>query len=409
MKTDVAIIGAGPAGLSAAIYLARLNLKVLVIDEYFRAGGRLLGQYYENPGKPPGERLWDGKKIARELMDEALSAGAGIMTGVTVWHLSPGFRLYLSGGAAGEVEARAVLVATGAAEKPVPVEGWTLPGVMSVGAAQVFTNLHRVRPGNRVMMVGVDPLSLSVARELKAAGVEVAGIALSPPGVLSGDLGLPPGVIGSLSLSAGMAPSIWLRVAGRLFGGRLSKTGARLCALAGIKVWGIPLLLRKAVIRIEGEERVEAVVTAGVSVDGETGKEDPPLPVDAVCISGGLYPVAELAVLAGCPLVDAPELGGAVPLHGPLMETPIGGLFVAGNITGIEGASVAMAQGTLAGAGIASYLGRLGRNARSEIEPARAAVDKAREEAPIKFHPDVAAGRARLETAWAQWRRDLNG
>lgn len=405
MKADVAVIGSGAAGLSAALYLSRLNLDVVVVDEYFRAGGRLLGQYYENPKKPPGERLWDGKKIARELSGEVIANGVRVLSGVTVWNISPGFRLYLSGGASGELQARAVLAATGAAEKAVPVPGWTLPGVMSAGAAQVFTNFHGVRPGHRVMMVGIDPLSISVARELKEAGVSVAGMVLPPSGVLAGNLGLPPEVIDTLSHSAGMAPGFWLKLAGGLFRGSRKELGARLSSLSNIKLWGIPLHLRKALVRIEGDEKVRSVVTADISASGDPGREDPPLPVDAVCISGGLYPVSELAALAGCPMITVSGLGGRVPLHGPAMETPVPGLFVAGNITGIEGAPVAMAQGTLAGAGIACYLGKLGKNAREEINLARSRVEQAREEVPIKFHQDIAAGRKRVETAWNQWVR----
>lgn len=405
MKTDVAVIGAGAAGLSAAIYLSRLKLDIVVVDEYFRAGGRLLGQHYENPKKPPGDRVWDGKKIARGLSDEAAANGVRIMSGVTVWNISPGFRLHLSGGASGELQARAVLAATGAAEKAVPVPGWTLPGVMSAGAAQVFTNFHGVRPGHRVMMVGIDPLSISVARELKEAGVSVAGMVLPPSGVLAGNLGLPPEVIDTLSHYAGMAPGFWLKLAGVLFRGSRKELGARLSSLSNIKLWGIPLHLRKALVRIEGDEKVRSVVTTDISASGDPGREDPPVPVDAVCISGGLYPVSELAALAGCPMINVAELGGRVPLHGPSMETPVPGLFVAGNITGIEGAPVAMAQGTLAGAGIACYLGKLDKNAREEINLARSRVEQASEEAPIKFHQDIAAGRKRVETAWNQWVR----
>lgn len=405
MKADVAVIGAGAAGLSAALYLSRLKLDVVVVDEYFRAGGRLLGQYYENPKKPTGERVWDGKKIARELSGEVTANGARVMSGVTVWNISPGLRLHLSGGASGELQARAVLVATGAAEKAVPVPGWTLPGVMSAGAAQVFTNFHGVRPGRRVMMVGIDPLSISVARELKEAGVSVAGLVLPPSGVLSGNLGLPPEVIGTISHSSGMAPGFWLKLAGGLFRGSRKNLGARLSSLSNIKLWGIPLHLRKSLVKIEGDEEVRSVVTADISASGEPGREDPPVPVDAVCISGGLYPAADLAVLAGCPMIGAADLGGRVPLHGPAMETPIPGLFVAGNITGIEGAPVAMAQGTLAGVSIACYLGKLGKNSQEELTAARSRVEQAREEAPIKFHQDIAAGRSRVETAWNQWIR----
>lgn len=409
MKTDVAIVGAGPAGLSAAVFLAQKGLGVTVLDEYFIPGGRLLGQLFENPQKPPGERLWIGRDIAGKLKEKACHSGVKILTGTSVWNIAPGRRLYLSGAVSGEMEAGALLLATGAAERAVPVPGWTLPGVMSVGAAQVFTNLHRVRPGKRVAVVGIDPLAISVAGELKKAGAEVVGIYLPPPGVLTGRLGMPPEVIGSLSRSADMSPGALLKAAAGIFGGRYRDLGARLCGLSTMKIWGIPLHLRRAVVRIEGEDSVERVVTAGVSHCGRRQEECSAIDVDAVCISGGLYPLAELAFLAGCPLVDVPQLGGRVPLHGPAMETPRAGVFVAGNITGIEGAPVAMAQGTLAGAGIWSYLAKAGKAGEKELELAASRLEQAREEAPIKFFQEAPEGRKKIGLLWAGRKQDPEG
>lgn len=401
MKTDVAVIGAGPAGLSAALYLAHRGCKVMVLDEYFKAGGRLLGQLYENNKKPPGERLWNGGEKARRLTSEATTAGAKIVNGATVWNVTAERRVFVTGSVCGEINARALLLATGAAEKAVPVEGWTLPGVMSVGAAQVFTNVHRVKPGERVAVVGIDPLSISVAGELKKAGVEVVGIFLPPPGILTGGLGEPPEVIGSLSRSACMSPNVWLKAAAGIFGGRYREMGARICSLATVNVWGIPVNLRRAVLRVEGDGVVQSVVTSHVSRQGVPEREDLPIAVDAVCISGGLYPVTELASLAGCRMAVIPELGGRIPLYGPAMQTTVQGVFVAGNITGIEGAPVALAQGTLAAAGIAAYLGKSGDKPEIEISMAMERLKQVRQEVPMQFLVDAARGRRKMADLWA--------
>jgi sarcosine oxidase subunit alpha len=402
IERDVAIVGAGPAGLTAAAYLAARGLRVIVVDEYYRAGGRLLGQRYENPKKPPPHRLWNGEQIACDLEARARRAGAEFIVGTSVWDVAPHWHLALSGGTCDTLTARALLIATGCAERAVPIPGWTLPGVMSIGAAQTFTNLHGIRPGARVLVAGIDVLALSVAREMAQAGVDVVGMALPPPGPPAGAAAVPAEVIGGLASAADLAPSLALRLSARLFGGRLRHVGAVLGSLDVLRVWGIPLHLGKAVMRIEGRDQVESVVLASIGPHGKFGREEAPVPVDAVCISGGLYPLIELVGLAGCPLVEIADLGGRVPLHAPDMRTPVAGLFVAGNVVGVEGATVAMAQGVVAGASIASYLGVGGTRTAAELASAQAQVARARAEAPLTFFPHSAQGRARLAQRWAE-------
>jgi sarcosine oxidase subunit alpha len=402
IERDVAIVGAGPAGLTAAAYLAARGLRVMVVDEYYRAGGRLLGQRYENPRKPPPHRLWNGEQIACDLEARARRAGAELIVGTSVWDVGPHWHLALSGGTRDTLTARALLIATGCAERAVPIPGWTLPGVMSIGAAQTFTNLHGIRPGARVLVAGIDVLALSVAHEMAQAGVEVVGMALPPPGPPAGAAAVPAEVIGGLASAADLAPSLALRLGARLFGGRLRHIGAVLGSIAVLRVWGIPLHLGKAVLRIEGRDQVESVVLASIGPHGKFGREEAPVPVDAVCISGGLYPLIELAGLAGCPLVEIADLGGRVPLHAPDMRTPVEGLFVAGNVVGVEGATVAMAQGVVAGASIASYLGVGGTRTAAELASAQAQVERARADAPLTFFPQSAQGRAQLAQRWEE-------
>jgi sarcosine oxidase subunit alpha len=410
IERDVAIVGAGPAGLTAAAYLAAQGLRVSVVDEYYRPGGRLLGQRYENPRKPPPHRLWNGERIASDLEARARWAGAELIVGTSVWDVAPQrahairpyWHLALSGGTCDTLTARALLIATGCAERAVPIPGWTLPGVMSIGAAQTFTNLHGIRPGARVVVAGIDVLALSVAREMAQAGVEVVGIALPPPGPPAGAAAVPAEVVGGLASAADLAPSLVLRLGAHLFGGRLRHIGAVLGSIAALRVWGIPLHLGKAVMRIEGHEQVESVVLASIGPHGKIGREEAPVPVDAVCISGGLYPLIELVGIAGCPLVEIADLGGRVPLHAPDMRTPVEGLFLAGNIVGVEGATVAMAQGAVAGTSIASYLGVGGTRTAAELATAQAQVERARAEAPLTFFAQSAQGRAQLAQRWTE-------
>ncbi|MFZ5824814.1 MAG: NAD(P)/FAD-dependent oxidoreductase [Bacillota bacterium] len=403
VKADLAVVGAGPAGLTAARAAAERGLRVIVVDEYHRPGGRLLGQLHEERGPNGSPRWWKGIEVAQRLVAEATRAGVQIMTGVQVWGLTPGWTLSLHGGDCDAISSRVLLLATGAGERPLPVPGWTLPGVITVGAAQIFANVHRVRPGDRVLLCGVDPLSLTVARELSMAGAEVLGVVLPPAGPLSGDRAHPARVIASLSRMAHLAPSPLLRLAGRLFPGEGgARLGARLYPRSGVKAWGVPLLLRQALVRIEGESEVTGAVLTDIDAEGEPipGRERR-VTLDCVALSGGLSPLAELAAAAGCQMVQS-GLGGLVPLHSPTMETEREGLLVAGNITGVEGAPVAMAQGQIAGITACRLLGAVtGTEHDRLMDDAVATLRAVREGAAIQFYPGTAEARLQLAARWS--------
>lgn len=394
MKVDLLVVGSGPAGLAAATAAAARGLQVLVADEHPRPGGRLPGQLHEVPG-----RGWHvGAQAAARLLEAARAAGVRLCPGTEIWSITPGWRVNLRGpGLPGTVRADRLVLATGAAERPAVVPGWTLPGVMTVGAAQVLANVHRVRPGRRAVVVGVNALSLTIARELALAGVGVLGIALPPPGLLNGARAVPEQVVAELGRLAHLAPSPLLRWGGALLGGARARWGARLYPAAGLRVWGIPLWLRQAATAVEGQEQVEAVVLQPVSPTGALLPGQRRVPVDLVCVSAGLYPLAELAGAAGCAFAHLPALGGDVPLHDRHLRTTARGLYVAGSITGIEGAGVAEAQGGLAGLAAAADAGRIPPEpAAALLAAAEAHVAAVRRQAPIQFDPGVPAARAEL-------------
>src|SRR5690625_691393 len=146
---DVVIVGAGPAGLSAAISCRKHDLKVVVVDEFPKPGGRLLGQLHQEPN---GE-WWNGIKETNKLLEQAKKLDTNIQCGVSVHHIEKidhGFLVHTN---EENLETKQLLIATGAAETAAPIPGWTLPGVMSIGAAQVMTNVHRVKVGQRGIVV----------------------------------------------------------------------------------------------------------------------------------------------------------------------------------------------------------------------------------------------------------------
>jgi sarcosine oxidase subunit alpha len=395
---DLVVIGGGPAGIGAATVAARHGLSVIVLDEHPRPGGRLLGQLHELPGHGP-DGWWRGAEIAANMIAEARRAGVEIVSGAAAWGIRPQWEVLVNGTPFETVRAPQVLIATGAVEKSTPLPGWTLPGAITAGAAQVFVNVHRVRPGRKAILVGVNVLTMTIARELAMAGVEVEGIVLPPLGPFAAEAANPTEVITSLQRMAGLAPSAFLRLAGKLFGNGRERLGASLFPKNGVKIWGIPLLLRQAAMEIVGDGRVQGVVLEEITASGEPTGRRRTVDLDLVCISDGLSPLGELAVAAGCRFANIPELGGRVPLYGPDMQSTAPGVFVAGNIVGIEGAAIAMAQGRVAGCGIAAHAGRADLGG-VEFAAAQKALAEARATSAIQFMPNLAEGLRKVEAAW---------
>jgi sarcosine oxidase, subunit alpha len=399
------IIGAGPAGLSAAVTCAEKGLNVVVIDEYMRAGGRLLGQLYEEPDG----NWWNGIKESNELYEQAVDLGVVFHLNTAVNNVESSHGVWTIYTEREIFHTPSLLIATGAAEAPVPVPGWTLPGVMSVGAAQVMTNVHRVKPGERGVIIGVNVLSAAIAMELQLAGVEVASLTLPKSNQMTQNAGKPKKVLESLLHVSHMAPSPFVRYGSKLMKyDFMKKIGVNFYPKKGVKMWDIPIQLRKAVTKIHGKEEVEGVTLATIDADGEvvSGSEEY-IQVDFVCIAGGLYPLAELAAVAGCPFYLVEELGGYVPLHNERMESPLEGLYVAGNITGIEGAKVAAAQGRTAGLSMAHHAGINGVD--KEITNSIEWTEQTRANAHIQFHPEIKTGRKKIAQQWAAYQSSKVG
>ncbi|MGG0233310.1 NAD(P)/FAD-dependent oxidoreductase [Bacillus tropicus] len=403
---DVIIIGAGPAGLSASISCARFGLKALVIDEFMKPGGRLLGQLHQ---EPTGE-WWNGIEESKRLHEEAKSLSVDIRCGISVYNLDKDESSWYVHTNIGTLEAPFVLLATGAAEYSIPLPGWTLPGVMSIGAAQVMTNVHRVQVGEKGIIIGANILSFAILNELQLAGIKVEHIVLPEKSELSQQAGEPEEVLNSLLNAAHLAPSAFLRIGSHFMKyDWIRKAGLTFYPNSGMKINGTPLHLRKAALEIIGTDQVEGVRVANIDTKGNivTGSEQI-YEADFVCIAGGLYPLAELAAVAGCPFRYIPELGGHVPLHSETMETPLAGLFVAGNITGVESGKIAMAQGTVAGLSIAKYASKKRDIVDQQLTRAIQNVHFVRQKAAIQFNPMVDIGRRTMNDLWHKFQTNDN-
>ncbi len=338
-KTEVAVVGAGAAGMAAAIEAARAGARVTLIDENERPGGQLFKQIHKFFGSEAHGAGIRGVQIGRDLLREARQAGVETRLGTVVYGLFQGNCLGLvSGNHTEQLEAEVIVLATGANENALAFPGWTLPGVMGAGATQTLINIHRILPGTRVLMVGAGNVGLIVSYQLLQAGAEVIAIIE----------GLP-------------------HIGG--YGVHASK----------IRRAGVPILVSHTILRAEGKKGVErAVIT---EVDGNwqpvAGTEEV-LEVDTICLAVGLSPLGELAWMAGCRFVYIPTLGGWVPVHDENMRSSLPGIYIAGDLAGIEEASTAMEEGRLAGLDAAEALGYLapeeGKMKKAEVRERLAAL-----------------------------------
>ena len=178
--SDVIIIGAGPAGLSASISCARFGLKVLVIDEFMKPGGRLLGQLHQ---EPTGE-WWNGIEESKRLHEEAESLSVHIRCGVSVYNLDRDENNWFVHTNIGTLEAPFVLLATGVAEYSIPLPGWTLPGVMSIGRSS-YDKCSSRASWKKGIIIGANILSFAILSELQLAGITVDHIVLPEKSELS--------------------------------------------------------------------------------------------------------------------------------------------------------------------------------------------------------------------------------
>jgi NADPH-dependent 2,4-dienoyl-CoA reductase/sulfur reductase-like enzyme len=168
MTVELAIIGAGPAGMAAATFTAELGLEAVLIDEQASPGGQIYrGIERSEPNWPLGPDYLAGRPLTAALRASRVE----YRPATTLWHIDPDGTLYLeSGGRTEMLMAQRIVLATGALERPVPLPGWTLPGVMGVGAAQILLKSGDLVPEGRAVLAGQGPLIYLFAAQLARAG-----------------------------------------------------------------------------------------------------------------------------------------------------------------------------------------------------------------------------------------------
>ncbi len=314
-RYDLVIIGAGPAGLSAAAEASKCGMSVAVFDENAKPGGQLFKQIHKFFGSKKHKARIRGYKIGEQLLSE-VAGGVDVELNSPVIGIYPEKEIVVRQGEdIVHCKADSIIVATGATENMVPFEGWTLPGVIGAGAAQTMMNLHGVKPGEKILMLGSGNVGLVVSFQLLQAGCKVRALVDAAPH------------IGGYGVHA-----------------------------AKVARCGVPFYLSHTITKAEGTDCVTGAVVSQVDehfqpIPGTEKHFD----VDTICVAVGLSPMAQLLMMAGCEMEDA--RGGHVPVCGQYGETSVPGIYAAGDVSGIEEASSAMIEGRMAGICAAAYLG----------------------------------------------------
>lgn len=336
LEPDVLILGGGPAGLAAAATAARAGLEVLVVDERSKLGG----QYFKQPaaGTTIDEARLDSQYAeGRKLIDAAIDAGVQTLLEVQVWGaVSPTHLLAVGRDERYAIHPRRLILGPGAYERGVPIPGWTLPGVMTTGAAQTLLRAHRVSPGSSVLVSGNGPLNLQLAADLAAGGVNVVALAEAADVRWWSGLGS-----GAAMAAAGPA------TVARGLGYRATLIRKR-----------VPVLSRSAVVSVEGDDAAERAIVARLdSTGGVVPGTQRTFAVDAVCMGFGFLPSDEIPRTLGCKHVYDAGRGSLVVERTESGRTSVDGVWVVGDAGGVSGAEVALAAGVLAACDVIESLG----------------------------------------------------
>lgn len=342
--TEVLVIGAGPAGMTAALELLAHGLAVTVVDDQTAPGGRIFAGI-------EGRKVKGAEESAgAALVTKFRAAGGEYRPRTEVWQIEPGPRVFMTcDGMASIVQPRFILMATGAQERPMPFSGWELPGVMTVGGAQLLFKTANQIPSEPVWLAGSGPLLLLYAKQLISVGGTVAGILDTTPQVRVASIArLVPGALGYgwQDLLRGIA---WLH----------SLRGVqRIRQVVALEALGDGTLKR-----VSYETRL-----------GDRGVID----TQHLFIHAGVVPSVHGTIAAGCKHEWNERQRCYQPVIGEFGATTIPNIFVAGDGASIAGAHAATLSGRLSGIGIACAAGKLRRDeAHKAAAPLRDALTAA--------------------------------
>jgi NADPH-dependent 2,4-dienoyl-CoA reductase/sulfur reductase-like enzyme len=361
------VVGAGPAGCRAAATLAAAGLAPIVIDEAPASGGQI---YRRAPRgfKRPYRALYgfDATKALRlhETFD-LIKTRLDYRPDTLVWDLKPGVLHCLAGGRSQEVPYRDVILAPGARDRIIPFPGWTLPGIYTLGAAQIALKYQGCAVGRRIVFMGTGPLLYLVAYQYAKAGGAVAAVLDTTPFAAKRRA-----VPGLLRGGSTFAKGLWY--------------------VAALRARGI--VMANGIRPVAAEEKDAGVAAFRYRDAAGTERR---LACDAIAFGFGLSSETQLADLAEIPFAFDPVQQQFLPERDVAGRTAIRGVYLAGDGSGIAGADAAELAGERAalalledrGHGIEAARVTVLEDALRQIAMFRVAL-----EAAFPFPADMAAG-----------------
>lgn len=337
-RYDVAVVGSGLAGIVAANTLARYKVNVTLIDENIHLGGQILRTVPERLG---ASAIFESDMIRRagfRLIDHIKTKKISVMNRTAVLGIYPERQLLVeeNGRSIFIIQPDVILFATGAREKYLPFKGWTLPGVVSTGAAQVLMKGSGVLFSKEILIGGSGPFLSAVAYDYVKNGGRVLGVLDQAP--LFAYLPF---------LNRGLH--------------HFSKLAEGARYMSTLLCSGVPIRHRTRIVQAVGDKYLREVIALKVNSKGNplVGSERI-IKARGLAVGYGFAPNIELPLLAGCELEYDQAKGGWVVKVGDDLQTSTSNVYAAGEITGIAGALKSLNEGDIAALSILRVLGKIG-------------------------------------------------
>jgi len=318
IECDVLVIGSGPAGMFAAKKLSKYECKVVVLDENPVVGGQLIKQTHKFFGSRDEWAGYRGIDIAKLLYNDLVENHVKFMLNTSAIMIYNNKVISVKNDTELiEINAKKIIIATGAQENFLTFENCDLPGVIGAGGAQTIMNVYGIKPGNNVLMVGSGNVGLIVSYQMLQAGINVKYVVEAMP-----------------------------------------KIGGYYVHAAKLRRYNVQILTEHTVKKAYGTNEVTGAQIVKLKNFKEVEGSEFDIDVDLICIAVGLTPSVELTKLANCKHTYIQELGGFVPVHNRFMATSNPNVWTAGDCCGIGEATTAMIEGKISALVVAKELGK---------------------------------------------------